>query len=89
MHARGIPPTGNVTITDIEDYCANFEKKMGSFLKPREDLTDEDASKLGMYFLVMGRVWKKSGSGGFGYTRILKSLFRVCQVLEKLGGGEK
>ena len=48
MHARGIPPTGNVSATDIDDYCANFEKKMGSFLQPRADLTDEEASKLGM-----------------------------------------
>jgi len=48
MHARGIPPTGNVTINDVEDYCANFEKKMGSFLQPRADLTDEEAAKLGM-----------------------------------------
>ena len=50
MHARGIPPTGNVTINDVEDYCANFEKKMGSFLQPRADLTDEEAAKLGKTF---------------------------------------
>merc|ERR1719273_1760128 len=48
MHARGIPPASNVTITDIEDYCAAFEKKMGSFLQPRADLSDDDAMKLGM-----------------------------------------
>merc|ERR1712241_1226395 len=48
MHARGIPPMSNVTITDVEDYCANFEKKMGSFLQPRAGLTDDEASKLGM-----------------------------------------
>merc|ERR1711963_1199276 len=48
MHARGIPPTGNVSATDIDDYCANFEKKMGSFLQPRADLKDEESSKLGM-----------------------------------------
>merc|ERR1719189_3127904 len=48
MHARGIPPASNVTITDVEDYCANFEKKMGSFLQPRAGLTDDEASKLGM-----------------------------------------
>ena len=48
MHARGIPPTGNVTVNDIDDYCAGFEKKMGSFLQPRADLTDEEAGKLGM-----------------------------------------
>lgn len=48
MHARGIPPAGNISITDIEDYCANFEKKMGSFLQPRADLTEDDAGKLGM-----------------------------------------
>ena len=48
MHARGIPPASNVTITDIEDYCATFEKKMGSFLQPRADLTDDEAGKLGM-----------------------------------------
>jgi hypothetical protein len=48
MHARGIPPAGNVTVTDIEDYCASFEKKMGSFLQPRADLTEDEAGKLGM-----------------------------------------
>ena len=48
MHARGIPPASNITITDVEDYCANFEKKMGSFLHPRAGLTDDEASKLGM-----------------------------------------
>merc|ERR1712141_587885 len=48
MHARGIPPASNVTITDVEDYCATFEKKMGSFLQPRADLTVEEAGKLGM-----------------------------------------
>merc|ERR1719367_2156510 len=48
MHARGIPPTSNVSATDIDDYCANFEKKMGSFLQPRADLTDDEAGKLGM-----------------------------------------
>merc|ERR1719410_230106 len=48
MHARGIPPASNVTITDIEDYCATFEKKMGSFLQPRADLSDDEAGKLGM-----------------------------------------
>ena len=40
--------SGNVTINDIDDYCAGFEKKMGSFLQPRADLTDEEAGKLGM-----------------------------------------
>jgi len=48
MHARGIPPASNVTVNDVEDYCANFEKKMGSFLQPRADLKDEESSKLGM-----------------------------------------
>merc|ERR1712223_1976261 len=48
MHARGIPPTSNVSATDIDDYCANFEKKMGSFLQPRADLTDDEAGELGM-----------------------------------------
>jgi len=48
MHARGIPPASNVTINDIDDYCATFEKKMGSFLQPRADLTVEEAGKLGM-----------------------------------------
>ena len=48
MHARGIPPAGNVTALEIEDYCATFQKKMGSFVQPRGDLSDEDAAKLGM-----------------------------------------
>merc|ERR1712045_640546 len=29
MHARGIPPASNVTINDIDDYCATFAKKSG------------------------------------------------------------
>ena len=40
-----------------------------------------------VHLLVMGRVWKKSGLGGYGYTRIFKCLVRVCQVLEKSGSG--
>ena len=36
------------------------------------------------YKFLMGHVWKKSGSGGFGYTRILE--FRV-RVLKKGGFG--
>ena len=37
--------------------------------------------------VVMGRVWKKSGSGGYGDTRIFKCRVRICLVLEKLGSG--
>jgi hypothetical protein len=48
MHARGIAPSSNITVNEIDDYCTNFEKKMGSFLHPRPDLTEEEASKLGM-----------------------------------------
>lgn len=48
MHARGIPPESNVTPNEIEEYCISFEKKMGSFLQPRADLTEEEAGKLGM-----------------------------------------
>jgi len=48
MHARGIPPTSNVTQIEIEEYCNTFCKKMGSFVQPRGDLSDEEASKLGM-----------------------------------------
>ena len=33
----------------------------------------------------MGRVRKKSGSGGYGNFRNLKSRVRVCRVLKKLG----
>ena len=35
--------------------------------------------------LVMGRVLKKLGSGGFGYTQILESRVRVYRVLKKVG----
>eukprot|EP00095_Tigriopus_kingsejongensis_P006385 snap_masked-scaffold117_size339417-processed-gene-1.3 protein:Tk06385 transcript:snap_masked-scaffold117_size339417-processed-gene-1.3-mRNA-1 annotation:"serrate rna effector molecule-like protein" len=48
MHARGIPPSSNVTQNEIEDYCNTFEKKMGSFLQPRADLTKDESGKLGM-----------------------------------------
>merc|ERR1712141_405236 len=48
MHARGIPPMSNVTQTEFDEYIATFSKKMGSFLQPRQDLSQEDAVKLGM-----------------------------------------
>ena len=48
LHARGLPPSGNVTSAEIEDYCTVFEKKMGSFLQPRATLNDDEAGKLGM-----------------------------------------
>ena len=48
MHARGSPPASNVTSNEIEEYCITFEKKMGSFLQPRADLTEEESGKLGM-----------------------------------------
>merc|ERR1712083_1271219 len=48
MHARGIPPMSNATQTEFDEYIATFEKKMGSFLQPRQDLSQEDAMKLGM-----------------------------------------
>merc|ERR1712045_141832 len=48
MHARGIPPMSNVTQTEFDEYIATFSKKMGSFLQPRQDLSQEDAMKLGM-----------------------------------------
>jgi len=48
MHARGIPPLSNVTQTEFDEYIATFSKKMGSFLQPRQDLSHEEAMKLGM-----------------------------------------
>merc|ERR1740129_1048057 len=48
MHARGMPPTGKINSTEMEDYCATFEKKMGGFLIPRQDLSDDEAAKIGM-----------------------------------------
>jgi len=48
MHARGIPPMSNVTQSEFDEYIATFSKKMGSFLQPRQDLSHEEAMKLGM-----------------------------------------
>ena len=48
MHARGIPPPGKINPTELDDYCTAFEKKMGGFLITRQDLTDDEAAKLGM-----------------------------------------
>lgn len=48
MHARGIPPISNVTQVEVDDYLASFSKKMGSFLQPRSNLSEEEALKLGM-----------------------------------------
>jgi hypothetical protein len=47
LHVRGLPPTTKVTVAEMEEYMASFEKKMGGFLIPRHDLTDEEAMKLG------------------------------------------
>ena len=41
----------------------------------------------GILAVLMGRVWKQSGSGGFWYTRICKSRAQVCRVLEKSNSG--
>lgn len=34
--------------TEFDEYIATFSKKMGSFLQPRQDLSQDDAMKLGM-----------------------------------------
>ena len=34
--------------TEFDEYITTFSKKMGSFLQPRADLSDEDAMKFGM-----------------------------------------
>ena len=34
--------------TEFDEYIATFSKKMGSFLQPRQDLSPEEAMKLGM-----------------------------------------
>ena len=39
--------------------------------------------------LAMGRVRKKSGSGGYGNSRNLKCRVRVCRVLKKVGFGRE
>ena len=33
---------------EFDDYITTFSKKMGSFLQPRADLSNEEAMKLGM-----------------------------------------
>ncbi|XP_023333539.1 serrate RNA effector molecule homolog isoform X3 [Eurytemora carolleeae] len=48
LHARGLAPSTKVPTKEIEEYIAGFEKKMGGFLVPRLDLTDEEAMKLGL-----------------------------------------
>jgi len=48
LHARGLPPAAKVTTNEIDEYIAGFEKKMGGFLVPRQDLTDDEAAKLGL-----------------------------------------
>jgi hypothetical protein len=47
LHVRGLPPATKVTVQEMEEYMTSFEKKMGGFLAPRHDLTDEEAVKLG------------------------------------------
>ena len=48
LHARGSLPSTKTTNTEIEEYMTTFEKKMGGFLVIRADLTDDEASKLGL-----------------------------------------
>ena len=38
---------------------------------------------------TMGRVRKKSSSGGYGNSQIFKSRVRVCQVWENVGFGRE
>ena len=48
LHARGSLPAGKTKSSEIEEYIATFEKKMGGFLVLRGELTDEEAGKLGL-----------------------------------------
>nr|CAG4640777.1 EOG090X04A7 [Eulimnadia texana] len=48
MHARGIPPSSKVTQQEIQDYCETFESKIASFLEPIRQLSEEEASQLGL-----------------------------------------
>ena len=48
LHARGSLPSTKTTNTEIEEYMTTIEKKMGGFLVIRADLTDDEASKLGL-----------------------------------------
>ena len=47
LHARGSPPDGPVDFEDIQNYSTDFEKKMGGFLVNKQDLGDDDITKLG------------------------------------------
>ena len=53
MHARGTPPSSQVLPKEIQDYCASFENKIGSFLQPLNKLTPEEAKKLGTFILYL------------------------------------
>jgi len=48
LHARGLLPTAKIQTSELEEYITGFEKKMGGFLVPRLDLTDDEAMKLGL-----------------------------------------
>ena len=48
LHARGSLPATKTKSSEIEDYISTFEKKMGGFLVLRADLTDDEATKLGL-----------------------------------------
>ena len=55
--------------TEFDEYIATFSKKMGSFLQPRQDLSQDDAMKLGMKneadevekFVQVTNQWKQFG----------------------------
>merc|ERR1719210_2905744 len=48
LHARGSLPATKTKSSEIEDYISTFDKKMGGFLVLRADLTDDEATKLGL-----------------------------------------
>ena len=47
IHARGTAPDGPVQQGEIQSYITDFEKKIGGFMVPKQDLGEEDVIKLG------------------------------------------
>jgi len=48
IHARGMPPTSKVNVSELQEYNRNFEQKISAFIEPIVRLTDEDCKVLGM-----------------------------------------
>lgn len=48
IHARGMPPTSKVNMSELQEYNRAFEQKISAFIEPIVRLTDDECKVLGM-----------------------------------------